>query len=529
MANRPLAAPQTVAQGAVILTIATLATRILGVAYRPITGLLFAPYDGAGGEAGNGLAAVPYQIYWVALSFTAVGLNVGISRLVAERLARGDRQGARQVFRVALGLMAALGLAGAVLLWAGAPLLAALLKAPEAASGFRATAPALLLLTLAAAYRGLFQGFRRMTEGGISQVLEQAGRVGAGILLVWWLAPRSVALGAAGFNLGDVAGALLSLGYLLWVARRAGLAEASLAEAPLAEASAAADRSAIVRAVLRISLPFAIIGAIQPLMGLIDTFVLFPLLAARGGIADVAFGQLTLAGSIAALPAVFSLALYTTLIPSVAAAADAGDRDRVRRLARQALRATGLIALPAQAGLLVLAGPVYRLLYPGGQGGPVLAALSWSVAATMFGQTVSGLLQGLGLIRLSVRHQIVGLALKLPLTLLLVLQFGARGAAYATTASVLTAALLNGRELARRLPGIWPWQAALFKPALAAAAMGGVLWFLRSWASQSRLITLPVVGLGVLLYGLALLAVGGAYWRDLRRIPFLGPRLGRWT
>jgi stage V sporulation protein B len=527
--RRSLAGPQTVAQGAFILTLSTLAARLLGVAYRPATALLFAPYDGQGGEAGNGLASVPYSVYWVLLSFTAVGMNVGLSRLVAERLARGDSRGARYVFRWSLVLMAGLGLAGAALLWGGAPLLARLLRAPEAAAGFRATAPALFLLTLAAAYRGLYQGFRRMTEGALSQVLEQVGRVGAGIALVWWLAPCSVALGAAGYNFADVAGALLSLAYLLWITRGA---EAKLwPEAEHAGAGGAGGANSpwqTLREIIHTALPVAVIGAIVPLMGLIDTFVVFPSLTARGAIPAAAFGQLTNAGSITALPAVFSLALYTALIPAVTAAKEARDADGLRRLTRQALRATGLIALPAQAGLLVLAGGIYRLLFPSGAGAPVLTALSWSVAAMMFGQTASGILQGFGLIRLSVRNQLIGLALKLPLTYLLVLRFGVLGAAYATAAAVALAALLNGLALVRHLGEPWPWGDTVLKPGLAAGTMSVALWgVLRVAGGHSRLLTLALVGLGVLIYGGTLLAVGGVRLEYLARLPVVGVRLER--
>ncbi|HYG59226.1 MAG TPA: hypothetical protein VD902_14285, partial [Symbiobacteriaceae bacterium] len=80
-------------RGALLLTLAALVSRLLGAFYKPVIAHIFAPFDGKAGAVGIGLTQVPLTTYQVILSFTSVGLNVGISRLVAERMALGDPRG----------------------------------------------------------------------------------------------------------------------------------------------------------------------------------------------------------------------------------------------------------------------------------------------------------------------------------------------------------------------------------------------------------------------------------------------------
>ena len=52
-------------RGALILTLATLISRLLGLLYKPVIARIFAPYDGRGGAAGLGLTQVPVTAYQI--------------------------------------------------------------------------------------------------------------------------------------------------------------------------------------------------------------------------------------------------------------------------------------------------------------------------------------------------------------------------------------------------------------------------------------------------------------------------------
>jgi len=522
-----------------MLSLAGLVSRLLGAAYKPVIVRLFAPYDGKAGAIGAGLTQVPLTTYMVILSFTSVGLNVGISRLVAERMALGDARGARRVFRVSLVLMGALGLVSSVLLWFGAPYIAGFFSKDllETVPGFRATAPALFVVSIMAAYRGLFQGFQQMSPNAYSQIIEQVVRVAAGIVLTLVVLRQtsSVPLGAAAFNFGDVLGAVAGLVYLLLLVRSAGrsLWRASPEEAATIDASTAQgdlyeSPGALVRRILAVAAPVAIAGAVVPLMMQADTFFVFRAMEQAGvgkDDAQAAYGLLTNAFMITYLPSIFTAAIYTSILPAITHAMTQGRLDVARTRSKQAYRMTLALAAPAQAGLYVLAAGVYALIYGDAAGGSVMAALSWSVVPIMLQQTTSGVLQGAGRIALPVRNFVIGALVKMGLTAWWTLLWGINGAAYATAVGFLVAALLNLVDVERRLGRTLQTRSMIFKPVLASLAMAGAIAGLRQVVPEGHLATLGLIAAGGVVYGIAMLLVGGLRRQELEMIPKVGHTL----
>lgn len=536
-------------RGAFVLTLATLITRLLGLLYKPLVARIFAPFDGRGGAVGLGLTQVPVTAYQIVLSFTSVGLNVGIARLVAERMALGDVHGARRVFRSALALMAGLGLAGTAAFFFGAPWIARAISPEvlEAAPGFRAMAPALFLTSVLAAYRGLFQGFQQMTPTAVSQIVEQAVRVSAGAALTWALVRISVPLGAAGFNLGDVFGAAAALAYMLILSARRGRglwrAEPAAADGPGAPSIPAQGAGAGLQAARRdwlprglglygrifaVAGPITIVGAVVPLMMMADALFVFRALSAAGitGVdAQEQYGLLTNVFMIANLPAIISTAVYTAVLPALAGAAALGRAGDARRKARQAYRVTFLLGIPAQAGIWALATGIYRLIYGTPAGGPALQAMAWAVFPIMLQQTTSGVLQGMGRIGLPVRNFVLGAAVKIGLTAWWTGPHGIAGAAWATAAGFGVAAALNLVDVERHLGRTLQTRAMLWKPLGAALAMVGLLRVLQPHLPAGHLGVLMAVAAGAAAYGLTLLLTGGVHRRDVAAIPRFGPQL----
>lgn len=523
-------------RGALLLSLAALVSRLLGALYKPVVARIFAPFDGRGGAAGIGLTQVPLTTYQVILSFTSVGLNVGISRLVAERMALGDVHGAKRVFRVSLVMMAVLGLVASLLLGIGAPWIARAIS-PEVIQtvpGFRATAPALLIVSIMAAYRGLFQGFQQMAPNANSQIIEQVVRVGSGLVLTYFFVQKSVPLGAAGFNFGDVLGAVAALGYLLWLVHRAGPGMWELAdEAVTAEQELSArpveQAWPLIKRILAVSAPIAIAGAVVPIMMWSDTFFVFRSLAhvgVTGEDAQAQYGLLTNVFMIAYLPAVFTAAIYTSILPAMTEAMTLGHMDQARRRAAQAYRMTMLLAIPAQAGLFVLAGGVYAFLFGDTSGGAVMAAISWAVVPIMLQQTTSGVLQGMGRIVLPVRNFVIGALVKAGLTAWWTVLWGINGAAYATAVGFLLATVLNLVYVEKYLGRILKTRSMIIKPALASLAMMGLIRLLSGVLSarigHGHIATVVLIGIGGAAYGVVLLLLGGARRSELEMLPKVG-------
>lgn len=520
-------------RGALMLSLAALVSRLLGAFYKPIIARIFAPYDGMNGAVGIGLTQVPLSVYQVIFSFTSVGLNVGISKLVSERIALGDMRGARRAFRLARTVMTALGLVSGLALWFGAPYLAGLIadEAVDTIPGFMAMAPALLFASLMAAYRGLFQGFQLMSPSANSQMIEQLVRVGSGLLLTYILVQESVPLGAAGFNLGDMVGAIAGLVYLLLLARRAGPGlwtkpqEAAATENPAAR-PASETASQLLRRIFAVAGPITVVGAVVPFMMLADTFFVFRGLRGigiHGDEAQAQYGLLTNAFTIVYLPPIVTSAIYTSVLPAISDAMALGRRGEARARAVQGYRMTALLAFPAQAGLWVLATGIYALIFGDMAGGPVMAAMAWATLGIMFQQTSSGVLQGMGHIGLPVRNFVVGLVVKVVLTAVWTPVLGINGAAFATALGFLVAALLNLYYVERLLGKTLHIAGMVIKPAVAALAMVAVIVGAEMWLPwDSHLETLFLVGVGGLVYGLVLLLMGGVTAQEIAGFPKVG-------
>lgn len=528
--------PEGFLRGALILTGTTLLVRLLSALYNPLVTRLFAPWDGYAGDAGMGLARVPMWTYQILLAFTASGFNIAISKLIAERIAVGDSRAARGLFRGVLWGMGAVGLALGLALWFGAPFLARVFSGdPGTMPGFRAIAPAVPAMTLMAAYRGLFQGAQQMSVAGISQVIEQLVRVACGLALVAWLAPRSVVLGAAGYNFSDVPGALAALLYLWWLHRRLlrQLSGPGLSTAAVSAPVVSAPIRPWVRELVSFALPIALIAAAVPLMMQFDAWLVFARLRAVGVGADAAraaYGQLSNAFTLVFLPTVLSGALYLSLVPAVAESLARHEVAIAHRRIRAAYRVTALLGLPIAAGLWVLADPIYRLVFGGG-GGPVLAAMALGTLFLMAQQTASGILQGAGNSITPARNLLLGVGLKVFLTWYLTphAAFGVRGAALGTAAGFGLAATLNLWSVARRVGIGLDWAGLVWRPGLAAALMAGCLWALQAvWPAAGHPATLALIAAGAGIYAAVLIAVHGVETADLHLVPGVGPAVANW-
>jgi stage V sporulation protein B len=202
-----------------------------------------------------------------------------------------------------------------------------------------------------------------------------------------------------------------------------------------------------------------------------------------------------------------------------------GQAAQARRKAQQAYRITFLLGIPSQAGLWVLATGIYDLVYGQPTGGPAMAAISWAALPIMLQQTTSGVLQGMGRIGLPVRNFVLGAAVKVVLTALWTGPYGIAGAAWATAAGFGVAALLNLVDVERHLGRTIKTRGMLLKPLAGALLMVGAIRLLQPLAPGGGPGLLALIGAGAVVYGLALLLLGGVHRQDVAAIPRIGPRL----
>lgn len=251
--------------GAVIVALGGFLSKLIGAFYRiPLTNLL-------GGE-GIGLYQLIFPVYCILLDFSSVGVPTALSKLIAERRARGEEEEGTHLLQASFRLLLLLGVTGSIALFCFSDFLANAQGNPLAAPSYRALAPAVFFVSAISCFRGYFQGKSRMFPTASSQVIEQVVKLGAGLLFVRLLLPdlSLAAAGAAAAVTVSECAAALYLGVLYLFSARG-------------ERKVAFDRArfpADVASVLSLSVPVALAGILLPLSQTADSFLIVNLMRA---------------------------------------------------------------------------------------------------------------------------------------------------------------------------------------------------------------------------------------------------------
>lgn len=520
-------------KGALTLTLAGLVVKVIGALYRiPLYAIL-------GGE-GFGLFQMAYPIYAIMLTVSSAGLNVAISKAVAERWALGRKSDARAAFRISLILMSVIGLVGSVILYLSRDFVAAnLARDSRAAVSIAAISPALFLASVLSALRGWFQGIEEMTVPAVSQILEQLGRLVTMLLFARALMPRGSEFAAAGATFGAAAGAGLGVIYSAIAYRsrvdrerfREKREKRRMAAAGVKEKPAPAEPwQRAANAVMRVAIPISLASAVFGLTELVDLSLVPGRLHAIGiptEEATLLYGQLTgIALSLVNLATVFTGALQMTIVPSVTAAVALRDGASVRRRVNRALTVTLALGIPAALGLYVLGEQIPILLYNQPGVGPILRSAAPAILFLAIQQVSAGVLQGMGRITTPLVNLMIAIVVKAALTYILVgiPGMGVRGAAVATSVYFAVAAILNLIAI-MRIQGRMLQPGPVLRLTLAGAGMAAattLAYAATSSAAGVKLATIGAIGVGVLTYGVLVLALRAIDPADLESIPLLG-------
>lgn len=504
-------------KGAFILTLAGIVVKIIGAVYRiPLYSIL--------GSEGMGLYQMAYPIYAILLTVSSAGLNVAISKAVAERWALGKKAEAKQVFRVSMVLMVVFGLLASLILYYSADFIAVKLgKDPRARLSVIAISPALAVVAVLSAFRGWFQGIERMEPTAISQVVEQIGRLLTMLVLARALLVRGIEYASSGASLGAAVGALVGVLYIGSVYL---IGECKRYE-PTGENL---SFSSIAREIIRIAVPISLASAVFGITEFIDLALVPGRLQAAGFTPEAAtslYGKLTGAAfPLLNLPTVFTGALQVTLVPSISAALVLKDHASVRARVNKAMAITVMFGLPAAAGMFVLADPIPGLLYGDPGVGPILRVLSPALLFLAVQQVTAGILQGLGKLKVPLVNLVWAGLTKAAATYLLVgiPQIGVAGASVATVLHFGVAAVLNFLAI-RKYCGDLGLRKPILKIVASTAIMSAIAYVSYYVAFQFlywKLRVLLAIALGAFAYLGAVIFLRVVAFEDMAAIPGFG-------
>ena len=518
------AASATLLKGATILAIAGIVSKVFGAIFRiPLTNMI--------GAEGQSYYSAAYPVYQLLYSIATAGFPVAISRMVSERIAKGDYINAHKSYKLALKVSAALGIFTFMIMFAGAGAIARFYKNPGAEASMRAVSFALLLTPFLASMRGYYQGRQEMKPTAVTEVIEQMARVAAGLTLAYAFYKTSLEKAAAGATFGASAGVFVALIVMLFIYRSDRGRRKKLVKDSILKKETDKER---LKELLIFVVPITIGASIMPIMFNIDAAIVMRRLIATGWEVTQAKKLYGLMGGytdpIVGMPFVFVDAICISLMPAVTTAFTLKRKAELDGHIKAGLKTLMIITYPCMIGLMVLAKPILTMLYfkktdEAIMAVPTLQILSVTIVLLAIMRAFSTCLQGIGKMLLPVWNLFLGALVKAAVSYVLVgiPALNVNGAAIGSITAYVTAGLLNylalrkyaGVSLDVRSIFVTPFYSALIMGAGAIASYK--LFFLIT--SSNAVSTLLAIMVAVVVYFVTIFLTGAITREEIVMIP----------
>lgn len=521
-------------QGA-ILASAGIITKVIGLIYRiPLINIM--------GDQGQAYYGIAFEIYAIALLLTSYSLPLAVSKLVSARVAKDERRNAFRVFKAALLFAITAGTLIGLIVFFGSDFIAGKIMAMEPSKyALRVLAPCLLVVAIMGVIRGYFQGLGTMLPTAISQILEQivnavVSVVGASYLFEFGKKAAETkakeylpaAYGAAGGTLGTLTGAIAGLLFLIFVF----LAYKKIIKRQLRrdQSRYRESYSDIFTVLFYTITPVILSTAVYQSTKILDAGIFSNIMDVQGmpkeeyetlwGMYSGKFNTLV------NVPLAISNAVGASVIPSLTAAVTSGNRKLVYNKIQLATRFTMIISIPSMVGCMVLARPVLDLLFSGNNKIPAMLLVSGSVTIVFYSLSTitNAMLQGVNRMTIPIRNAAISLGIHLVSLLIMLVAFKMNIFAVigGTIVFSFSMCVLNQRALRREIGYRQERMKTFVIPLMASIIMGIValiVQMLLEFLLPQKLATVFTLVIAVLVYGVALLLLGGLTEEEIRSMP----------
>lgn len=429
---------QSLLNGALVLSLATLIVKVIGVIYKiPLSNMI--------GTVGRGYFDSAYNLYIPIYTISMAGLPVAISKMVSQQLAMGNFRDVKLIHRVAKRLFLIMGILGTLAMLILAYPYALSAKNMDVLPAIFVITPSIFFCCVMSSYRGYYNGLRNMTPTAISQVFEAVGKLAFGLVCAKFVInygysrfeaglsvfgrtvanetealsaiyPYAAAAAAAGVTLGTVVGMIYL--FILYKVKGDNITKSELAAAPKPQKSNVVAKKLIAFAipVIASSLVFSITNLIDAItiQNRLEHMIvnnmdfirnLYSVELANVLDADVKnflYGAYSLSLDFKNLIPSITMPLGISAIPALSAAWAIKNKKQIKVSIESVLRVTMIIAMPCGIGMGVLAQPILAAFYGSGNSAagisiaaPVMAVYGYSIFLMALSQPMTNMLQAL--------------------------------------------------------------------------------------------------------------------------------------
>lgn len=523
-----------------ILAVASIIVRLIGMIYRiPLTAIV--------GDEGMGLYSCAFEVYNIALLLSSYSLPLAVSKLVAARLAKGQRRNASRVFKCALGFGICAGLLICLIVYFGAPFISnVIMKSPMSIYALRVLAPCLFVVAVMGVVRGYFQGQGTMIPTAVSQIIEQIINAVVSVLAAYYLFRAGTvafeasggtlengnllgaAYGAAGGTLGTICGAaggLIFLFFVLFLYRRIMKRQINRDKSHANESYAT-----IISMLFATIVPVVLSSALYNICGILDQAI-FNNMMSHQGVPYEEYNRLIgmYSGKYLLLinvPLAMANALASSSIPSLTSSVALHERKKIIfAKIHTAVRFSMLIAIPSFVGFMVLGGQILQLLWNDSrkQMENILVFGAICVVFYSLSTITNAILQGLNHMKDPLKNAAISLVIHIVLLfVLLSANLNIYAVVIANILFSLTMCILNQHDIKKACGYRQEKRRTFVQPLLAAlvmAALVKLIYFFLRFICGNTISTIICLLAAILIYGAALMLFGGLTENDLMSFP----------
>ena len=520
-----------------ILAAASIIAKIIGLIYRiPLQNIL--------GNEGNSYYSTANEIYAIVLMISCFNLPLAVSKLVSERVHRGEYRNAHRVFLCAVRFALLSGGSLALFTYVFAGVITKYLMSYElAVYGLRVLAPAIFISAILGTFRGYFQGYSTMVPTAVSQVIEQIVNavftlVCAGIMYSYGVSLAAEngndslgpAWGAAGGTFGTVASITVALIFMMiiYTAQNKVLRRNMRRD----QSSGRESEKVIYRQLILTILPVILSTVIYNISNVADQGVFNKVLQGQGYTASqygsiwgIYSGQFRVLMNV---PLALASCMAPSIVPSLTAAMATRNRGEARRKISTSVRFTMLLTIPCAAGMAALAKPIITMLFKNDTGVPLATGImqigSLMIIFYALSTLTTGILQGLGKLKTPLIN--CSIALVLHFILLYILLTAGNLNIYAVVYSniffALVVSLLNAWSIKRYMNYHQECFKTFIVPSIVSIIMAAAVYIVYSifhTFAGNTVSTVFAVVAGVLVYGLGLVSFHGITIEELATFP----------
>lgn len=427
--------------GTIILTATGFLTRIIGFFYRIYLSRLF-------GEEGMGIYQLLSPVLSLSFSLTAAGYQTAISKLVAEQAAREKRPSLRPL---AVGLSISLPLSllcNLVVYRLADPIAAQLLQEPRTADMLRILSFSIPLGAIHACANGYFYGIKKAGIPSVSQLLEQAVRVGCVYIIATYFISvgktPSISVAVFGLTVGEFFSMLVSMGaawqYFYKSRGHWGLSTLTSSR------SVWGNSKRLYGQLLAMALPLTANRIVLNLLQSVES-VSIPARLRLYGFDNVTslsvYGVLTgMAMPFIFFPNALTSAVAVLLLPMISESYALGDINAVKKYTTKTIKYCGLMGFGCLCIFVLLGQWAGTTLFHSPLAGYFISTLGFICPFLYLDTTLSSILQGLGMAGHIFAMNVICLLIRLAFVFLAVPQFGIAGYLWGLLVSQLTLGIL---------------------------------------------------------------------------------------